>query len=142
MSDSTSWRPDHRYIPGQTERHAEDLFDWIKHPVDTLDVDDLADSLAWRMGQAFLQDGYFWEAHEVLEAVWLRCPPNSAERYFVRANIQLANAGLKRKMGRPEAATKLIQLAAKDWSESFLRCTGSIWGVNSSGFAKIMQYIT
>lgn len=41
------------------------------------------------------------------EAVWLVLPPNSAERRFVQAVIQLANALLKEKMDRPQAVRRL-----------------------------------
>lgn len=62
----------------------------------------------YRYGAALCLAGYFWEAHEVWEAVWLACPPNARERRLLRALIQLANAGLKLKMGRVQAARRLL----------------------------------
>jgi predicted metal-dependent hydrolase len=68
---------------------------------------ELAACDAWTSGWAFLDAGFFWEAHEVWEAVWLALPPNSAERRFAQAVIQLANALLKEKMDRPKAVRRL-----------------------------------
>lgn len=67
-----------------------------------------ADHPAVRYGLALHDAGFYWEAHEVLEAVWKASPLNSRERRLVRAVIQLANAGLKLRMGRPRAALRLL----------------------------------
>jgi hypothetical protein len=62
---------------------------------------------AFAYGVDLFNRGYFWEAHEVWEAVWLAALPNSARRQGMRALIQMANAGLKREMGRPAAFARL-----------------------------------
>lgn len=111
MTQPVVWRPPHPYVPGQTARHPEDLFDRFKDVRVNDPLPSLAASMAWAAGQAFLRDGYFWEAHEVLEALWLACPPNGAERVSVQAAIQLANAGLKARMGRSGAALRLLEIA-------------------------------
>ena len=61
--------PAHAYVPGQTARHPEGWFD----PLKTVDADPF-DSPAMRAGLDYLHAGYFWECHEVLEAVWLALP--------------------------------------------------------------------
>ncbi len=101
------WHPPHAYIPGLTARHPEGLFDGLKTGLEDVPTDRLDETRAWKYGLAFLQDGYFWEAHEVLEAVWMVCPPNAPEKLMVQALIQQANAALKRKMGRDRAAERL-----------------------------------
>ena len=60
-----------------------------------------ADEQAFRYGVDLYNRGFFWEAHEVWEAVWLAAPPNSGRRQGVRALIQMANAVLKRDMKKP-----------------------------------------
>ena len=108
MDDDTfSWRPAYRYIPGHNERHAEGLFDEIKSSADGVALPQLQKTQAWNYAIAFLQEEYYWESHEVMESVWMACPPNSAEKLYVQSIIQRANAGLKRKMGRMDAAEKL-----------------------------------
>lgn len=59
-------------------------------------------------GLALYHAGFHWEAHEVLEAVWLATARNGRDRAAVRAVIQLANAALKAALGRPRAARRLL----------------------------------
>ncbi|MBV9078362.1 MAG: DUF309 domain-containing protein [Methylobacteriaceae bacterium] len=67
-----------------------------------------ADHPAIRYGLALSDGSFFWEAHEVLEAAWTAAPPNGRDRAYLRAAIQVANAGLKRAIGRPRAALRLL----------------------------------
>ncbi len=62
---------------------------------------------AYLYGHDLMRAGYYWEAHEVWEAVWLLTHANSPERLLLQALIQSANSQLKRQMGRPGAAGKL-----------------------------------
>ncbi|TDK46183.1 DUF309 domain-containing protein [Antarcticimicrobium luteum] len=71
----------------------------------------LAASDAWGAGWQYLQQGYFWEAHELFEPVWIALPPNSRQRAFVQGAIQIANAALKARMGRPRAVLRLCDIA-------------------------------
>lgn len=105
--------PGYAYVPGRTPRHPDGLFDVLRatvHPGDT--VSELAVSPAWQAGLALLEDGYFWEAHELLEPVWMALPTGTPEREMAQALIQLANACLKREMGRPRAVLRLCQMVA------------------------------
>lgn len=106
-------RPSHVYIPGQTARHPEDWFDEIKASIgpDT-PLDELHETAAFQTGLAYLSAGYYWECHEVLEAVWMRTNDPSAQRDVVQALIQLANARLKLLMDRPRAARRLCDMVA------------------------------
>lgn len=92
------------------------------------------DNAAYLYGHDLLDAGFFWEAHEVWEAVWLNCPPNSAEKLMLRMLIQQANTRLKLVMGRRNAAERLaaevealrIDLAGR------LGAPGSFMGVDIS----------
>lgn len=75
--------------------------------------DDLAETLAWRAGWHFICHGFHWEAHEVLEPVWMALQPDTPERRFVQAVIQTANAALKLRMDRPKATLRLCGIADK-----------------------------
>lgn len=100
--------PPYVYIPGKTPRHEEGAFDAIKQSVTAETAPDaLHETQAWAVGMAYLDAGYFWECHEVLEAVWMKTPEQSVERDMVQAIIQLANARLKLLMDRPKAAARL-----------------------------------
>lgn len=100
------------YVPGQTARHPEDLFDAVKAGVRAgMSVEALAGSACWRAGWTCYAAGYFWEAHELFEPVWMTLPEGSRERQFAQAAIQLANAALKARMGRGAAVARLCELA-------------------------------
>ncbi len=101
--------PTYAYVPGQNERHPENTFDAIRSSaVSGQNADQLAHSEAFRAGLRFLDAGYYWEAHEVLEPVWMALPDGSTEKYVVQGLIQLANGSLKLRMGRPKAALRLV----------------------------------
>ena len=105
--------PPHAYVPGQNARHPEDWFDTIKASVDgSLPPDALHQTQAFQAGLSYLHAGYFWECHEVLEAVWMQTAPDTPEREMTQALIQLANARLKHRMGKPRAVTRLCDMVA------------------------------
>jgi DUF309 family protein family protein len=87
---------------------------------------------ALRYGIALNDAGYFWEAQEVLEAVWAAAPQGGRERILLRACIQIANANLKLRMQRPYAAVRL-------WGEALAGINGLLavrrMGVAGDGFA-------
>ena len=68
---------------------------------------------AYAYGLHLHAHGYFWEAHEVWEPVWLATAPNSQERHLLAGLIQLVNACLKLEMAQPKAALRLLQ-ASRD----------------------------
>lgn len=94
--------PAHKHIPGVNARHPEDAFDWIR-----IQAAAEAGNAAWEYGLRLLREGFYWEAHEVLEPVWMAASPNSAEKAMAQAVIQLANAALKLEMDKPKAAARL-----------------------------------
>jgi len=106
--------PEYAYLPGRTPRHPDGWFDAIRDTVQPgLSAPELAQTSAWQAGLAYLEQGFFWEAHEVLEPVWMALPQGSVERELVQALIQLANACLKREMGRPRAVLRLCAMVTR-----------------------------
>ncbi|NKB53421.1 MAG: DUF309 domain-containing protein [Rhizobiaceae bacterium] len=116
--------PPFAYVPGRGKRHEEDFLDHVKAIAATETRNsNAASNRAWLFGLRLIDQAYFWEAHEILETVWLRAAPNSREKSLVQGVIHLANAALKLKMGRPEAAEKLFALADQCISEAFVGWT-------------------
>lgn len=110
MSGSSNL-PTHAYIPGKMPRHPEGTFDHIRETVsDGMTPEVLAQSQAFLVGLHYSESGYYWEAHEVLEPVWMALPENGDHRCLVQALIQFANAQLKLEMGRPKAARRLYDI--------------------------------
>lgn len=77
-------------------------------------------------GRALYERGFFWEAHEAWEPVWLAAAPNSRERAFLQGIIQLANARLKLAMGRDGAAARICARAGEHLSAAG-QGTGPDW---------------
>jgi hypothetical protein len=69
---------------------------------------------ALRYGIALNDRGYFWEAQEILEAVWAAAPQGGRERILLRACIQIANANLKLRIGKLHAAARLFGEALRE----------------------------
>src|ERR1700721_3304657 len=76
---------------------------------------------ALRYGITLNDAGYFWESHEVLEAVWAAAPQGGRERPLLRACIQIANANLKLRMRKPNAAARLLREALGELNALGLR---------------------
>ncbi|MBL4597581.1 MAG: DUF309 domain-containing protein [Rhizobiaceae bacterium] len=126
---SAEGHPTYAHIPGSNPRHQEDLFDQICASVTPkMRAADLGQTDAWRVGLDLYKCSYFWEAHEVLEAVWTHCSPNSVERHFVQSIIQIANARLKLAMNKPKAAQRLFKLASELFREATLPSSRPILG--------------
>jgi len=109
------------HLPGQTPRPPDGAFDSLKAGLSPgMAVAELQHHAGLRGGVRLLAMGYCWEAHEVLEAVWLSTVPGSREQHFVRALIQLANARLKWRMGQERAAARIAALSLSHLREAGL----------------------
>ena len=114
MTMSAFALPQGRYVPGQSARPAAGTFaQVVRHTPPVTTSATAQTNRAWLYGIDLINAGYYWEAHEVLEPVWLRARLNSRERALVQGMIQLANAALKVKMGRPAAALRLLDMARR-----------------------------
>ena len=58
--------------------------------------------------------GYFWEAREILEAVWAAAPQGGRERILLRACILIANGNLRLRMEKPGSAGRLFGEALQE----------------------------
>ena len=63
---------------------------------------------ALRYGLTLNDRGYFWEAQEILEAVWAAAPQGGRERILLRACILIATANLRLRMQKPHVAARLL----------------------------------
>ncbi|MFP1633610.1 DUF309 domain-containing protein [Zhengella sp. ZM62] len=104
--------PEQPYRPGTTQRpESGAVFDISARAGDAVTAANWRESEAWAAGFVLLRRGFFWEAHEVWEPVWHALAPDSADRAFVQAAIQFANARLKAIMGRQKAARRIDAIA-------------------------------
>ena len=129
--------PERVYIPGKNERHAEGAFDAVcETAMPSMSVEALSECAAFQHGLLYLEHGYYWEAHEVLEPVWMALNDETRERIFVQALIQIANAQLKNLMGRRKAAIRLCGISREllDRAES-----QQLMGVSRSDYDKMLD---
>jgi pimeloyl-ACP methyl ester carboxylesterase len=104
--------PAHAHVPGTDSEPDMAPLKRVKQTCPKrVDDDRWHENVAYRYGWSLFEAGFFWEAHEIWETVWLACAPNSRERLLLRALIQLANARLKRKMKRDKASARLLEEA-------------------------------
>src|SRR5215471_7425731 len=86
---------------------------------------------ALRYGITLNDNGYFWEAREILETVWAAAPQGGRERILLRACILVANANLRLRMDKVGSAARLLGEALAE-----LRALGHRRGTSSGdGFA-------
>lgn len=134
--------PPEAHVPGLNRRPDARIFAAAKAGLSAeLSSAALARSAAFRGGLEAYSRGYYWEAHELFEAVWRCLPPAGAERHLLRGLIQLANAGLKARMGRAAAVRRIRALAEASLAEAFLRGQASLMGLSRADVGRMRSHI-
>ncbi len=119
--------PPHAYIPGKTQRHQVAQFDEIISSIPSvIDFETLQTLSAFHTALNYMQHGFHWEAHEILEAIWMNTAQNSIERLFTQCIIHLANANLKHIMKRETATQKIMTQASALSAEIVRRAPDSV----------------
>lgn len=126
--------PEYRYHPGVNARPQRGpVHDIAAAAASGKSLNDDAVQRAWRYGFFLIDRHFFWEAHEVLEPVWMVALPNSQARHLVQGVIQLANACLKFEMGRSRAAERLAAMACSHLSDALVGGQTSVLDVSVAG---------
>ncbi|MCW1930939.1 DUF309 domain-containing protein [Pararhodobacter zhoushanensis] len=133
--------PPEPHHPGRNARPDEAFFAGLIAGLDGLAAEALAQSPAFLAGFEAFARRYYWEAHEFWEPVWAALPPASAERHLLRGLIQLANAGLKRRMGRPGAAVRILALADAALREAFSGGRESRMGLSAGRVSALREQV-
>lgn len=122
--------PDHAHLPGINARSGDSVLEEAKQlaPAQTRSRD-WQDNAAWLYGVRLLREGFYWEAHEVLETVWMNAAPNSREKALVQALIHGANARLKRRLGMSNAARRLVALSKQACERAYEGQCASLLGL-------------
>ncbi len=123
--------PEFKHLPGINSRPTDGFIEQIAQLAKTVTDDAGAeDNIALLYGVRLINHGYFWEAHETLETVWMRATPNSRERFLVQCLIQIANAALKQALDRPKAAERLCDIAMECRLRALPGGTAQLMGFN------------
>ncbi len=96
--------PPYAFVPGRTPHPRSDRgghsFGHVEEPISF-------EPRAWRSCRLYLRaldlfnHGYYWEAHEAWEQLWLACGRRGTTARFLQALIHLAAAGVKAAAGQP-----------------------------------------
>ena len=104
--------PEQAHLPGINARSEDGVLDKAKSlALPQTRSQDWQENIAWLYGIRLIRESFYWEAHEVLETVWMNAAPNSREKALVQALIHGANARLKLRLGRSNAAFRLVALS-------------------------------
>ena len=123
--------PDHAHLPGMNARSEDDVLEQAKVLASPQTRSrDWRENVAWLYGVRLIREGYYWEAHEVLETVWMNAAPNSREKALVQALIHGANARLKQKLGKSNAASRLVALSFEACKRAYENGGGAVLGLS------------
>lgn len=104
--------PAYRYIPFQGMPHPRNdpqghSFGQEETYLPGFDPRDWMSCAPYLYGIDLFNHGYWWEAHEAWESVWLAAGPKTGTGIFVQGLIQIAAAQLKRYSGERRGAALL-----------------------------------
>jgi hypothetical protein len=110
--------PEAAFVPGHTPRPREGWLEARIGAVDSIDLEDVPASRAFRYGVDLYHAGFLWEAHEAWEGLWQLARKREElepEATALRALIQLAAAALQTRMGRAQGAQRLRRRALESF---------------------------
>ena len=105
--------PAYRYLPGHgphpfrhpdghlyTDGSAPEEVEWVDGP--------WQEDTEWLWGLDLFDHRYYWESHEVLEAIWHHVPRQTPLWWMLKGLIQASAFTLKQHMGQERAADRLL----------------------------------
>lgn len=102
--------PPYTYVPGHAPHP-------VSHPDghmrDEPAKEDWSDRDFLRWGKHLFEHGYYWEAHEAWEHLWLELGRTSADALIVKGLIKLAAGAVKCREGNATGATRHATRAAE-----------------------------
>ena len=113
--------PAYSYVPGRFPHPTSDPRGHsygAAHERETLDENRWAECRTYLRGIDLFNHGYYWEAHEAWESLWLAADRQGRAAIFLKGLIKLAAAGVKSREGRSHGvhshaarASELLQAA-------------------------------
>lgn len=102
--------PPYTYIPGRTPHPFSDP-DGHSNGISHEPVTDIA--AAFAHGLKLFNHGYYWEAHEAWEGVWIALGRSGTQADFIKGLIKLAACGVKCLEGNETGARRHLQRATE-----------------------------
>jgi len=100
--------PSYRFVPGKAPHPTRDpeghSYNKAAERLEPFEVDQWQHCDEYLYGIDLFNHGYWWEAHEALEAVWVAAGRQTETGLFIQGLIQIAVAHLKRFQGFNDVA--------------------------------------
>ena len=126
--------PPYRFVPGVNPHPVRDpeghSYGLHEPPRDAVPQERWRDDEDHLFAVDLYHNGFFWEAHEVWEAVWRTAPSGGPQWLFVQGLIMLAAGQLKLHMGNRRAALHLTRNAIDRISRAGVAGHESYMGVD------------
>lgn len=125
--------PPYRYVPGfaphptahpDGHRYGQPEVDAVHVPAERWFDDE-----AYRAGVDFFNRRYYWEAHEMWEAVWHGCDKRGTQGLFVQGLIQISAALLRWHMGTERGTRKLYAEGREKLELALYESPGDYMGI-------------
>ena len=118
--------PPYTYVPGHWPHPSRDpaghSFGREAEAVLPLDAEAWQHNETWLEGIELFDRGYYWEAHEAWEALWVAAGRTGAVADLLNGLIKLAAAGVKIRQGLGPQAARLGALASERFDRAQLEC--------------------
>ncbi|MEN0111307.1 MAG: DUF309 domain-containing protein [Planctomycetota bacterium] len=109
--------PPYAHVPGQTPHPVSDPAGHscgVEEPAARpLEPSRWRENEEYCYGVDLFNAGFYWEAHEAWERVWIACGRRGEVADFLKGLIKLAAAAVKRRAGSPEGAVRHARRAGE-----------------------------
>ena len=131
--------PAYRFVPGKAPHPTRDPegHSYNKEPEElaSFDFENWNSCEAYLFGIDLFNHGYWWEAHEALETVWVTVGRRTETGAFIQGLIQIAVAHLKWFQGFHDSAKRMAQ----EGLERMKRVTGIYLGIEFAVFRAAVE---
>lgn len=109
--------PPYGYVPGRFPHPITDpaghSYGHVAQQPPPVDQQNWHESSPFLFGCDLFNHGYYWEAHEAWEGVWMACGRHGTTATFLKGLIKLAAAGVKAREGRAAGVARHATRAAE-----------------------------
>ena len=131
--------PPYRFVPGKAAHPTRDPdgHSYLKHPepLAAFEAGQWQSCEEYLYGIDLFNHGYWWEAHEALEAVWIAAGIETETGLFIQGLIQIAVAHLKRFQGFNDMTKRM----AADGLDKMKHIKGIFMGIDVAAFRSAVE---
>ncbi len=132
--------PAYRYIPGvgrhPSDRKGEPHIPALPDEETDLSNDSWPGIIRYKYAIDLFNCGYWWEAHEVLEYLWIKAGKQNTTAKFLQGIIQIAAALIKQNTSNLQAAINLAELGLAKMNLS----EGTFLGIDINDFTQQTRF--